>query len=236
MHIFAKDRTLYEKIQLSITHLLRLTLAIAIFFEIINQRWTLLFSTVLILMITFIPLIVEKKYKIHLPVEFTFGIIVFIYLSLFLGSVRKYYIYFWWWDGLLHTGSGITLGFAGFIILYMLYRSRKMKANPFWFALFSFFFAIGIGALWEIFEFGMDQIFGMNMQETGLVDTMWDLIVDSLGALLVAVVGFFYFKYERESLFSRLLNKFIKSNPRFFSKMQKQKTYKYQKIQNNKHK
>ena len=41
-------------------------------------------------------------------------------------------------------------------------------------------FAITIGALWEVFEFGMDQLFGLNMQKSGLLDTMGDLI------------GFFY--------------------------------------------
>jgi len=46
-----------------------------------------------------------------------------------------------------------------------------------------------IGALWEVFEFGMDQIFGMNMQKSGLVDTMGDLIVDAIGAGLAAMSG-----------------------------------------------
>ena len=29
-----------------------------------------------------------------------------------------------------------------------------------------------IGAVWEIFEYGMDQTFGLNMQKSGLDDTM----------------------------------------------------------------
>jgi hypothetical protein len=46
--------------------------------------------------------------------------------------------------------------------------------------------------LWEIFEFAGDQLFGMNMQKEGLTDTMWDLIVDTLGAFVAAVFGYFY--------------------------------------------
>ncbi len=222
-----KKRTLSEKIQQGITHFLRLTLIIAVVFEIVNRRWSLLFTTTLIFLMTFLPFLVERKYHIRLPIDFTSAIIIFIYLSLFLGEIRGYYTRFWWWDVLLHISSSIALGFAGFIILYVLYKSNKIKANPFWFALFSFFFAIGIGTLWEIFEFGMDQLFGFNMQKTGLIDTMWDLIVNSLGAFLVALIGFFYFKFEKENIFSRLLDKFIKNNPRFFSKIKKQKTYKH---------
>lgn len=61
-------------------------------------------------------------------------------------------------------------------------------------------FALGVGALWEIFEFTMDSLFGMNMQKpmlgdpSGLTDTMWDLIVDATGALVISVLGWRYLK------------------------------------------
>jgi hypothetical protein len=48
---------------------------------------------------------------------------------------------------------------------------------------------------WEIFEFSMDQIFGLNMQKpmlgdpSGLTDTMWDMIVNLIGAAIVSLSG-----------------------------------------------
>ena len=80
----------------------------------------------------------------------------------------------------------------------------------------SFSFAITIGALWEIFEFAMDQVFGLNMQKTGLVDTMWDLIVDTLGAGLGATAGFFYLKGRELGGLTAALREFVAANRRLF--------------------
>jgi uncharacterized membrane protein YjdF len=57
-------------------------------------------------------------------------------------------------------------------------------------AFLSFCVAMAIGGIWEIFEFAMDQVFGMNMQKSGLIDPMWDLIVDALGPLFSVTTGY----------------------------------------------
>jgi uncharacterized membrane protein YjdF len=97
--------------------------------------------------------------------------------------------------------------------------------KPGFVAFFAFLFALGMGALWEIFEFGMDRFFGMNMQKemlgdpSGLTDTMWDLIVDTLGAWIIAVLGYGYLKTAgNESFLERWIRKFIVGNPRFFKR------------------
>ncbi|NLC76313.1 MAG: hypothetical protein GX750_01650, partial [Clostridia bacterium] len=56
---------------------------------------------------------------------------------------------------------------------------------------FSFCFAVAMGAVWEIYEYFMDQVFGFNMQRGSLDDTMTDLILDTVGAALFAVLGYF---------------------------------------------
>ena len=73
-----------------------------------------------------------------------------------------------------------------------------------------------LGTLWEIFEFSMDAAWGINMQKSGLVDTMWDLIVDGIGALFASIVGFVYLKGGKTHLFEKLLMSFVKKNPKFF--------------------
>ena len=84
-------------------------------------------------------------------------------------------------------------------------------------AIFSFAFAVAVGALWEIFEFSMDSILGLNMQKSGLVDTMWDLIVDTIGAVISSIYGCFYEKKKDSVFFNRLVNSFIKSNSNLFN-------------------
>jgi len=98
-------------------------------------------------------------------------------------------------------------------------KEINLDLNPNFIALFAFMFAIGIGVLWEIFEFFMDQIFGMNMQKSGLIDTMWDLIVDVLGAAVISILGWGYIKTrEKDSFLERWIDEFIHKNPHLFEK------------------
>jgi hypothetical protein len=214
---YKKDAPLIYKAHKIIIVLIRISLFVAIIGSIYTLRWTILFVSALTFFLTFLPNFFEKKYKVNIPVEFEIITVLFIYSSLFLGEVHGYYTRFWWWDVILHIGSAIALGFIGFTILYVLYKGNKINASPLTIAIFSFFFAVGIGAIWEIYEFGMDQIFGYNMQKSGLVDTMWDLIVDSVGALIAAVSGYFYLKKDEAFIFKRIIKKFEKENPGFFT-------------------
>lgn len=198
-----------SRIERIIYYFIRITILIAIISSIINQNWVILFISVLSLFFTFLPVIIERNYKIDLPTEFEIIIVLFIYAGLFLGEVHKYYTKFWWWDVILHTTSGILFGFLGFLILFILYHTNKIKAKPFTIAIFSFSFALAIGTIWEIFEFSMDYFFGLNMQKSGLADTMGDLIVNSLGALFTSIIGFIYLKGRKTYLFDKLLKRFI---------------------------
>ncbi|MFN2436577.1 MAG: hypothetical protein ABR513_05760 [Desulfotignum sp.] len=178
-------------------------------------------------MITFFPLLLEKKFRVFIPPEFVLVSIAFVFASLFLGEIHGYYTRYWWWDIALHTGSGILLGIVGFLLVHVLNETEDIGVHlkPGFVALFAFLFAVGMGALWEIFEFGMDSFFGTNMQKkmlddpSGLTDTMWDLIVDTLGAMVIAVIGYGYIKTARnESFLERWINAFIRNNPRLFSR------------------
>ena len=82
-----------------------------------------------------------------------------------------------------------------------------------------------MGTVWEIFEYSMDTVFGATMQKpmlndpSGLTDTMWDLIVDAVGALVMSILGYGYIKASRNSSFLlRYIHSFISLNPQFFRK------------------
>lgn len=96
----------------------------------------------------------------------------------------------------MHSFSAIALGFIGVGILYKMDRKTIIQARPSTLVFFGFCFAVAVGAMWEIFEFNVDQFFGTNMQKSGLMDTMGDLMVDAFGAFLAAMVGYFYIKKE----------------------------------------
>ena len=182
-------------------------------------RWMLATVTLSIVGLTIVPFAVGRRFQILIPPEFEALAVVFIYASLFLGEVRGYYVRFWWWDALLHTGSGFLLGITGFLLVHVLneHADIELHMKPRFVAFFAFMFAMGMGALWEIFEFAMDQWFGMNMQKSGLIDTMWDLIVDAIGALVISLLGWSYLKTAgTDSFLEEWIHSFIDSNPGMF--------------------
>lgn len=198
-------------------NLLRVTLVVAVAVAAADGSWFNLFIAAVALVLTFLPDLVEKTYRIEIPMDFEFATIVFVYASLFLGEIDQFYERFWWWDIMLHASSAVAIACIGFAILYVLLHAHRIAGEPFWIAGMSFCFSLAIGALWEIFEFSMDQALGTNMQKSGLADTMGDLIFDGLGAMTAALAGYAYMKGDRRSYLARLFRRFFKSNPQLKS-------------------
>jgi hypothetical protein len=51
---------------------------------------------------------------------------------------------------------------------------------------------------------------------SGLTDTMWDLIVDTLGASAIALLGWWHMDSNKRSFIDHWIQKFIDQNPRMF--------------------
>ncbi|QDU83146.1 hypothetical protein Pla163_02430 [Planctomycetes bacterium Pla163] len=170
---------------------LRTVLVLGAILAVVQGRYLAALTTLGIVGATLLPLALGRRFRVNLPPQMELLAVVFVYASLGLGEVHGYYERFWWWDALLHTGSGMLLGIFGFLLVHVMNEHERiaMHLKPGFVALFAFMFAVGLGALWEIFEFTADSTFGLNMQKSGLVDTMWDLIVDTLGALVISLLG-----------------------------------------------
>lgn len=207
-----------DRIHRWLTLILLLIMMAGLTFALYEHQWLNAFLTSGILVLTLLPAMLGRRFRVYIPPDIQLIAAVFIFSSLFLGETRGYYVKFWWWDILLHTGSGFLLGILGFLLVYVLNEQEdiSLSINPGFVALFSFTFAVAIGAMWEIFEFVMDQSLGLNMQKTGLVDTMSDLIVDTIGAAGVAAIGYGYMKSNTSSFLSRWIRVFVEKNPRLF--------------------
>jgi len=202
-----------------VSYFLKLVLALGTGLLVLQGRYQAAIEVAIILCITFLPLLLGQRFQVKIPHEFESLAVVFVYMSLFLGEVQGYYARFWWWDIVLHTGSGFLLGILGFLLVYVLNEKEdiELDLHPKFIAFFAFIFAMGMGSVWEIFEFSMDQLFGMNMQKSGLVDTMWDLIVDGVGALIISILGWGFLRTrERDSFLEKWIDSFIDKNPHLF--------------------
>lgn len=223
------QKTTLEKFHFLFNVAIHTTLFTAVISSIYEQNWTALFTVVLAIVLISITQFSEKKYKIDIPIAFEISITLIIYCSIFLGEFAKAYQRFWWWDSLLHIFSSITIGLMGFLILFVFYKTGKLKTNPAVIALFSFCFALAIGAIWEIIEFGMDYFFGLNMVRSrgfcteigvdsllAVTDTIKDLVVDSVGALIASIIGYTYLKTGEVVIFDEVMREFQKTNKRLF--------------------
>jgi hypothetical protein len=198
--------------------------AVLLFFE---GNYQAAIESLIIMFASFLPVIMARHFQLKIPLEFDTIAVIFIYMSLFLGEVQGFYGRFWWWDLVLHASSGLLLGITGFLLVYLLNQDKNANVHlkPGFIALFAFMFAQGLGSLWEIFEFLMDFFFGLNMQKSGLVDTMADLIINAVAASTIALLGYGYLKTPAvDSFLERLIHKFVAANPALFRKRRKRRS------------
>ncbi len=223
-----------KKIYNFITFFIILSLLISFPVSLWEGNWLNAFLTALTFFIILAIWRIQKKYNFKVPLELQLIVLIFIYSGVFLGGVQDFYYRFWWFDSLLHTLSGFGLGFLGFLILYSFYKTGKITASPFFIAVFSFCFAITLGVIWEIFEFGVDELLGFNMQKArnlelmygyfdtrlGVLDTMYDLILNTIGALIASIAGYIYLKRGEFFIFDKMVKRIEKHNSHYFKKKQ----------------
>jgi len=180
----------------------------------IEENITITFWAVVTFAVTFLHDYFEKNRNIHIPDILESVIIIFIYAAIFLSVRFNLYDDVFWWDIILHTASGVILGFIGFLLIYKLNSRHSMNISPLLVAVFSFTFSVTVDVIFEIYEFLMDIIFGTDMQSwnlpantielgrtfqgIGLRDTMSDLIFDTIGALSISIICFFLYKNEKK--------------------------------------
>lgn len=204
---------------------LQLIMAVELVLVLAGGLWLTAFLILVIMGITLAPVLLGTRLPVRIPAEFQVLAVLFVFATLFLGEVRSYYERIWWWDIALHACSGLLLGILGFLLVYVLNEHENIDVHmrPRFVAFFAFLFAVAAGAVWEVFEFTMDRSFGTNMQKamfgdpSGLTDTMWDLVLDTMGAMAISTLGWWYMRRGKRSFIEVWIRKFIEKNPRLFS-------------------
>lgn len=208
-----------NKISMIITNFVRLSLMIIFIWGILKKDYSQFFLIVLTFFMTYYPSILEKRFGVYLPSRLEIVVTLFIFAAQVLGEMNGFYDKIPWWDIMLHATSGVVLGIVGFLFVYLLNERGDANVNlsPIFVVIVAFCVAITLGVFWEIFEFSADRLLGYNMQkyrvpgQDGLVDTMSDLIVDSIGALVTCILGWLYIKKEKDTLFNNYFDNWFKS-------------------------
>lgn len=210
------NRNILKKGDVILAFFLRFLFLLSFVISLIRGEWSLIAVTAVSFGLTFIPSFLERSIHVSLPASFQIVLLIFIFGAQFLGEIFNYYERFWWWDLVLHGWSGVLLGTIGFLLVYILNEASGVKIvmSPFFVAFFALCFAVTAGVVWEVFEYLMDLIFETNMQKSGLHDTMGDLIIDTTGALIVAINGFFTLRDNKTTPLNKAITGFMEKNPK----------------------
>lgn len=152
-------------------------------------------------------------------------VLVFAFGAVVVGEIFNAYGTIWWWDDLIHTFGGLILGLIGMLLIYFFNVRYSLKLNPLLVAVFAFSFAISALVLWEVFEFTGDALFktdmqrwtepanfeilGQSYQGSGLRDTMSDLIVGWIGAMIAAVIAYLGALSEKRTVVGAMRRIFV---------------------------
>jgi len=106
------------------------------------------------------------------------------------GYAFDLYQAFWWFDRVLHSGTMLAITFWLAVIVF---APPLKTGSPV--LLFFLIAAVGvaIGALWEVAEWVFDMVAPSDVIK-GKNDTVLDIIMDTIGALIAACMALYFIK------------------------------------------
>ena len=154
------------------------------------------------LVLTLAPAIHARRSDAGVPLEIELVLLWFMVTDMTLGNWLGFY-HLSWYDKALHLSNSVMVASIGFLTIYVLHLTHHTRFHPVLDGVGIFLITLGIGALWEIAEYGVDHLFARASQGapglSPLDDTMFDLVMDGLGGVLGAVLGTLYIRHSRRS-------------------------------------
>jgi hypothetical protein len=172
----------------AVSLVLKGAIVVASAIALVNGSYVWVFAALFALAFSFVPTVLRRNYRISIP----WILELLIFLALFLhvaGGVFNLYDRFDRWDTMTHFVSTFMLAIVGLTIIYLMHvywEGLTMDIRAI--MVFTVFIGAFLGVTWEVMEWSADQVFGTTEQH-GLNDTMKDLVMDLIGAMLAAVLG-----------------------------------------------
>jgi hypothetical protein len=166
--------------------------------------WSSLYVAGAALLFSTLPFLLFREYDFKVSWKIQAGIAAFLFATLILGEIHRFYTEILWWDMLVHLLAGIGLTLIGYRILFRLVYEKAISATPVIHTLFTSFTAISILALWEVYEFTIDTLgWAENKMQPSNTDTMTDIVVGVIGILLVSLPGYYFLSKQNREMKSK---------------------------------
>jgi hypothetical protein len=184
-----------NRVTLSLYYGMRVVLILGALVFLFEQQFLTALRTGFIFLLMFLPSLLQRRYRIYIPFAADFCIVAFIFLTLFLGHIQNFYNRVPMWDKLLHFLSGLILAILGFVVVYLLNKHERLHltVSPLFVGIFAVTFAVTVASVWEIGEFFFDMFFHHGWQ-ADMTDTMWDLTLDTIGAIIVSTGAYLWMR------------------------------------------
>lgn len=195
--------------------LFRIILVVSIVAAITHRKYVNLFLSIFLLVLVSLPDFKGEKFVADAPGGFEVSIVIFIYLSLFLGNILFFVENLWWLEHALRFILAIIVVMIGFFLVYIINRSKQatMNLKPSFIAFFALTFALSGGLMWEIIKFLITLFFGIQILNPSTEIIMINLAVYSFGAMFASIVGYIMMKYFGQSFATTLIAKFARKYP-----------------------
>src|SRR3989338_2607525 len=95
---------------------------------------------------------------------------------------------------LLKGFAALALSFIGLTVILSLKEQELLDTSTFMTISLAFALSFTLGAIWEIIEFSLDNLFGFALQQIGTGVVVLDLIIDASAAFIVSAGGYIYQK------------------------------------------
>lgn len=166
-----------------------------------------LLGDITIPLVLLLPRIFKKIFKIKITDAMELVYVIFIILAQFLGSVVNLYNTTWWYDLFAHFISGVLTSILALVVMdwFGVYNEKKKIFN----FLFIICFTLMVASIWEFLEYGTDTFLRMNVQhsiETGVSDTMEDMLIAFLGSIIVGVSYLVESKVQKNGFLKKVVS------------------------------
>lgn len=149
------------------------------------------------LVVTLVPAVLRREYGYSMDA----GLVLWITVAAVLhsGGIIGLYKQYSWYDEVTHSVSAAFVAGTGYALLRAVeIHSEEVDVPDAFRPVFVIVFVLAFGVVWEVLEFGIEQVahaLGIKppLVVYGISDIVYDLVFNAVGAVVVAAWGMDYF-------------------------------------------
>lgn len=215
----SKSNKIFRVVNLATMFLLCATcVSLALYYGLVYDPNNRIIPSICIAVLSLLPAIIEMIFRCRINNFIFIAIEIYLIFAGLIGSVLNVYYLVGWYDIVIHIFMGYIVAVCGIFVISRLGNYNKM--NIFLVAIFCVCFSLAIEVIWEIFEFGADNLFNQTMQGEKLPNynqpLVWDTMIDLICNTSGAIIFFIHYIVGKSSKYS-LGMKFVENNLAFNS-------------------